>query len=114
MAAMSTALELQARSGHSSTYLVPAVHTALKPKLVLQKRRVPRPNQSILEDTITVLDATEDADGAILASKIGFTVVVKRDKNSLAADITAALARFRDIVAGDEFGDVVDSQSNLA
>jgi hypothetical protein len=114
MAGMSTVLTLQARSGHSSTYTVPAVHTALKPKLVLQKRKVPSGNQSMMEDTITVLDSTVDSADVLLDSKIAVTVIVRRPKQGASADVTAALARFRDIVAGDEFGAVVTAQSNLA
>lgn len=114
MAAMTTVLKLQAREGHSSTYTVPAVHTALEPKLVLQKRRVPVGGQVMMEDTITILDATTDPDGNVMDQKIAFSVNVRRPKNGDASDVTAALARFRDVIAGDEFGAVVTSQDNLA
>jgi hypothetical protein len=111
---MTTVLKLQSRLGHSSSYTVPAVHSALEPKLVLQRRTVPVGNKSILEDTFTVLDATTDANGAILASKISFSATVKRPKEGDAGDVTLALARFRDIVAGDEFAAMVNYQDNLA
>lgn len=114
MAAMSTVLELQARQGHSSTYLVPATHTAVKPNVVLQRRKVPTASQRVLEDTIVVSDATEDANGVILDSRVSLTVVMRRDKNSISADRAAALTRFRDIVAGDEFANVWNNQHNLA
>lgn len=113
MAAMTTALTLFASSGNSVTYTY-AGHTVSKPKLVLQKRRVPSGAQVVLEDSIQVLNGTEDASGDILEQKISFTATVRRHKDAIAADITAALATFRDIVAGDEFGNTVNTQERLS
>jgi hypothetical protein len=110
---MTTTLKLQSRNGHNSTYTVPAVHTAVSPKLVIQKRKVPSGNQRILEDTISVVDATEDANDVILDVKDSITVVLRRDKHGKSANWAATLARFRDVVAGDEFGAVATSQDNL-
>lgn len=103
MAAMSTALTEFSDKENSRTFFYTG-HTVSKPKLVLQKRKVPVGNQVTVEDTITVLCGTEDGDGAILDSKVSFTATVRRPKNGIAADVTAALAVFRDIIAGDEFG----------
>lgn len=113
MAAMSTALTEFSDNGNSRTYTYTG-HTAAKPQLVLQKRRVPSGNQKVLEDTVTVLDATEDDDGFVLAQKVSFSVVVRRPIDGQAADVTAALAVFRDIVAGDEFANTVDTQEFLS
>lgn len=102
MAAMSTTLvefnnALNSKSWYSST------HTAQKPRLVLEKRKVPTGNQTVMEDTITVLHSTVDADGAILPQKVTLTATIRRPSDGAAADMTAALAIFRDIVASDEF-----------
>lgn len=112
MAAMTTVLTEFADNGNSRTY-TQAAHTALKPQLVLQKRKVPSGNQTIIEDTITVLSATPDSEGVILPQRCSFTAIVRRPKDGAAADVTAMLAVFRDIIAGDEFANTVDTQEYL-
>lgn len=112
MAAMSTALTEFADNGNSRTYTLSG-HTALSPQLVLQKRKVPSGNQTVVEDTITVLSATEDSDGAILPQRVTFTATIRRPVNGQSADVTAMLAIFRDIIAGDEFANTVNTQEWL-
>jgi hypothetical protein len=112
MAAMSTALVEFADNGNSRTYTRTG-HTASSPKLVLQKRRVPVGSQTVLEDVISVLETTEDADGAILAQKVMFTATIRRPIDGQSDDVTSALAVFRDIVAGDEFTNTVSTQEFL-
>ncbi len=109
---MTTALTEFADNGNSRTYTYTG-HIASEPRLVLQKRRVPSGNQTVVEDTITVLSSTEDSAGEILSSNVTFTVTVARPKSGLAADVTAALAIFRDVVAGDEFTNTVNTQEWL-
>jgi len=113
MAAMTTALTEFSDSQNSRTYFYSG-HTALKPKLVIQKRRVPTGNQTVIEDTITVLEATEDADGNVLPQKVSYSVTVRRPVDGDAAEVTSALAIFRDIVAGDEFTAVTTQQAYLS
>lgn len=113
MAAMNTALTEFADNGNSRTYVLSG-HTAAKPQLVIQKRRVPAGNQIVSESTISVLYATEDPDGAVLSQKVGFDVVVRYPISGDSADVTAALATFRDIIAGDEFGVTVTTQKWLS
>jgi hypothetical protein len=43
-----------------------------------------------------------------------FQAVIRRPKDGIAADVTAALAIFRDIIAGDEFGNTVSTQEYLS
>lgn len=112
MAGMLTVLTPFSAYGDSMTYTT-AGHTASKPKLVLQKRRVPVNNQVIAEDTISVVQATEDDNGVILTQKVMFTATVRRPVNGQATDVTAALAIFRDVIAGDEFGNVVNTQEPI-
>ena len=113
MAAMTTALTEFSDNGNSRTYTYTG-HTASEPRLVLQKRRVPSGDQSIVEDTITVLSSTEDAAGDLLNQKVNFTVTVRRPISGIAADVTAALAIFRDVIAGDEFTNTVNTQEYLS
>jgi hypothetical protein len=112
MAVMSTALTEFADNGNSRTYTYTG-HTAAEPRLVLQKRRVPEGNQTVVEDTVSVLSATEDANGDILPQKVLFSATIKRPLSGIAGDVTAALAVFRDIIAGDEFANTVDTQEWL-
>lgn len=112
MAAMTTALTEFADSGNSRTYSL-VNHTALKPQLVIQKRRVPSNGQVVAESDITVLSATVDSDGTTLAQKVAFEARVRFPVSGAQADIDAMLAVFRDIIAGDEFANTVDTQEWL-
>jgi hypothetical protein len=109
---MTTALTEFADNGNSRTYTYTG-HSAAEPRLVLQKRKVPTGNQTVIEDTITVLSSTEDANGDLLPSKVTFSMVVRRPLDGIAADVTAALAIIRDIIAGDEFTNTVSTQEWL-
>jgi len=113
MAAMTTALTEFADNGDSRTYTTSG-HTASKPKLVIQKRRVPVGNQQMVESTISVIHAPEDSAGAILSNKVAFSAIVRYPLDAIAADITAAETIFKDIVAGDEFLNTVDTQEWLS
>lgn len=112
MVAMTTTLKRFSSNGNSRTYTSTG-HLVTKPKLVLQKRRVPSGNQVVQEDVITILHGTEDSSGAALAQRVSFSVTVRKPITGIAADVTAALAVFRDIVANDEFANVVDTQEPL-
>jgi len=113
MAAMTTALTEFADNGNSRTYTYTG-HTAVEPRMVLQKRRVPSGSQTILEDSVQVKSSTEDSNGDLLESPVSFMVTVRRPKNGIAADVTAALAIFRDVIAGDEFTNTVSTQEWLS
>lgn len=112
MAAMTTVLTEFSTQGDSRTYTAPA-HTVLKPVLVLQKRKIASGNAVVAEDTITVLQATVDADGAALPQKISFSATTRRPVNGQDADVTAAETLFREIIASDNFANVVDTQEYL-
>lgn len=109
---MTTVLTEFAQNGNSRTCTVTG-HTAIKPKLVIEKRRVPEGNQTMIEYSFKTILATVDANDAILSNKVSFEAVVRYPSNGSSADITAALAIFRDIIAGDEFGNSVTTQEWL-
>lgn len=113
MAAMTTALTEFSDNGNSRTYTYTG-HTASEPRLVIQRRRVPTGQTSVLEDTVSVISSTEDAAGELLASKVNFSVTIRRPVNGISADVTAALAIFRDVIAGDEFTNTVSTQEWLS
>lgn len=112
MAGQLTALTEFSDSGNSRTYTT-ANHVTAKPCLVIQKRKVPSGNQTVQEVSVAVVHATEDSAGAILPSKVVFEAHHRSPIDGLAADVSAALVIFRDIIAGDEFGNSVNTQEWL-
>jgi hypothetical protein len=112
MAAMTTVLTEFADNGNSRTYSLSG-HGALKPRIVIQKRKVATTSTSSAEDTVDVIYGTEDSAGNILPGRTSFGAVVRRPVNGDDADATAALAVFRDIVNSDEFAAMVVSQNFL-
>lgn len=112
MAAMTTALTEFADNGNSRTYTYTG-HTSAEPRLVIQRRKIATGSTSVIEDTFQVVSSTEDAAGELLSSKVLFEAKVRRPVNGITADVTAALAIFRDIVAGDEFTATVNTQGWL-
>lgn len=114
MAAMTTVLTEFSTLGNSRTMTIPASHTVTRPRLVIQKRKVAEGNATVAEDSISVVYATEDSAGDLLSSKVAFTANVRRPVSGIAADVTSSLAVFRDIVASDEFANMVDSQEYVA
>lgn len=113
MAVMTTALTEFSENGNSKTYTYTG-HAAGEPRLVIQKRRVPAGNQSVIEDTVSTISSTEDAAGELLTSKVGITTTIRRPVNGIAADVTAALAVHRDVIASDEFTNTVSTQEWLS
>lgn len=113
MAAMNTALKLFADSEkkRTSTY---AGHSASDPHLVIESRRVPVGNQTVISQTIKVVSGIEDSDGVVLSSKVSLEANVNYPLNGIASDVTAALTIFRDLIAGDEFAAAILSQNWLA
>lgn len=109
MAAIATTLIEFADNGNSRTLTAPA-HSALKPAIVIQKRKVATNMTSVPEDSIDVIYGTTDSEGKILVQKVAFSVVVKRPIQAQPADVTAAKALFREIVASNEFDAVVSGQ----
>lgn len=109
MAVMTTTLKEFSNSGNSrtSTY---SGHSALNPRLVIEKRHVPSGNQTMVEYSLKVVSGTVDADGLVLAQKVSFESVVRYPLLGQSSDVTAALAIFRDIIAGDEYGNSVTTQ----
>lgn len=112
MAGMTTVLTgfSEKENSRTSTY---TGHTAVEPRLVIEKRRVPEGNQTMVEYSAKVVSSTEDVDGTVLSQKVSFEAVVRYPVLGLSTDVTAALAIFRDVVAGDEFGNSVSTQEWL-
>jgi hypothetical protein len=101
MAAMTTVLTGFAETATSRTYVAPG-HTASKPRLVIQKRKLASGTGSP-EVSIDVVYATTDATGAILNSKVTFSFAMRYPLNGTVSDNTAARDLFKEIIASDEF-----------
>ena len=108
MAGMTTVLTEFSAIGNSRTTTYSG-HTIAEPRLVIEKRRVPEGNQVMSEYSAKVVSSTEDASGEILPNKVSMEMIVRAPVAGIAADVTAALAIFRDIVAGDEFTNSVST-----
>lgn len=112
MAGMTTVLTEFSNNGNSRTSTITG-HTALLPKLVIEKKRVAEGNQTMVEYSFKVVEATTDSNDLALSQKVSLEAVVRYPLLGKASDVTAALAVFRDIVAGDEFGSSVVTQNWL-
>jgi hypothetical protein len=112
MASFTTVITEFSDKENSRTYSI-AGHTVQKPMLLIQKRKVPATQESNASSEIQVVFGTEDANGDLLASKVVFLASCRYPANAISADITAALADFRDFVASDEFTAMVSSQDYL-
>lgn len=112
MAAMTTVLTEFSNNGNSRTSTVTG-HTAIQPKLVIEKRRVPEGNQVISEYSAKVVYATKDADNLVLSNKVSFEAIVRFPIAGTSSDVTAALAVFKDIVQSDDFANSVNTQGWL-
>lgn len=112
MAVMATSLTEFSSMGNSRTSSLSG-HTALKPKLVIQKRKVPTTSNSVAENDIRIVFGTEDAAGSPLVQKIQLSVNTRIPVSGNAVDASAALVILRDIVASDDFGATFLSQNWL-
>lgn len=112
MTAMSTSVTEFADNGNSRSYTLTG-HTAMKPRMILQRRKVATQEGALAEDQVSVLYGTTDAANAPMRSRVMFTATFRRPVGCASADITAALAVFRDVIAGDEFGATVNTQNWL-
>lgn len=112
MAAMTTVLTEFSNMANSRTSTTTG-HTSVKPKIVIEKRRVPEGNQTISEFSTKVVHATEDTNGTVLTNKVSFEAIARFPTQGTSSDVDAALAIFRDIIAGDEFENSVSTQEWL-
>lgn len=110
MGSFTTVISEFSDENNRRTYAITG-HTVQAPKLLIQKRKVPSAPSAVSEDELMVVYGTEDADGLPLASKVAFSAQVRRPANGDAADVTAALAVFRDFVASDQFTAMVNGQT---
>lgn len=113
MSSFTTTIEEFSDSENRRTYAVSG-HTVQKPRLLIQKRKVPASTSANAESELQVVYGTLDAAGEVLPAKIVFSANVRYPANGTSTDVSAALAVFRDFVASDEFTNMVNSQTYVA
>lgn len=112
MAAMTTVLTEFSNNGNSRTSTLSG-HTAVKPKVLIEKRRVPEGNQKMVEYSFKIVEATTDTNDLVLSNKVSLEVIGRYPLDGNSADVASALAVLRDVVAGDEFGVSLTTQGWL-
>lgn len=114
MAAMVTVLTEFGVSADGKQYTT-AGHTAQKPRLVTQKRRVPSVKGSVASMTTSVIRGVVDSADAVLPQKVSMVVEVRVPFDMAPSDtgVTDALTILKDIVNGDEFANSLLSQNFL-
>lgn len=114
MAALATTLTGYTDKGDTRIWRT-AGHTVVKPKLVMQKRRLPVGNQTTSELTISVLQAAVGEDDMVLPSKVLFSATVRIPTGIKAGETTVAdsLVIFRDVVQSTEFGDALTTFDHI-
>lgn len=110
MASFTTTITEFSDKENARTYMVSG-HTVQAPKWVIQKRVTPSTPEAVAKSQLIVAYGTEDADGNLLPSRVIFEASVRYPANGESADVTAALAIFRDFVASDEFTTLVNTQA---
>lgn len=113
MASFTTTISEFSDSENRRTYEVSG-HTVQKPKLVIQKRRVPSSTAANAESNLQVVFGTVNSTGDVLPSKIVISADARYPANGTITDVQAALAAFRDLVQSDEFTNMVMSQSYIS
>lgn len=112
MAAMATVVTQRNDTDNARVWAITG-STVQKPKLLKQFRKEPKTSSAVGETKVQVVYGTEDASGNMLSSKVVFDAVVRYPADCITADVTAALAVFRDVVASDEFTASVSDQNYL-
>jgi len=112
MSGMTTVLTEFSNSGNSRTSTLNG-HTALKPKIVIEKRRVAEAGQEVAEQSVKVVFGTVDAADLPLAQKVSFEVIARYPVKGDTSDVSGALTIIKDIVSGDEFANSVNTQEFL-
>lgn len=112
MAGMTTVLTEFSSIGNSRTSTYGA-HEATKPMLVIEKRRVPEGNQTVIEYSAKVVTYAKDVDNVVVSGKVSFEFLARYPLEARTNEKDAALVIFRDLIAGDELTNSVDTQEWL-
>jgi len=105
---MTTVLTEFSNNGNSRTSTL-AGHTAVKPQLVIEKRKIAEGNQRACEYSGRIVLATKDANDVILPQKVSLEVTARYPIDGVKADRDLALAYMADIVTHDEMANTLET-----
>jgi hypothetical protein len=109
MAAMTTNLTLVSINNDTMVYQLDD-HTAQDPSLLFFTRKEGNGPTGNAEVTFSVVHATHDVDGALVASRVVGELRVKYPKHGTYTDVTTVLGTMIDVAGSDEFADAVQKQ----
>lgn len=112
MASFTTPLEMYSSNGDSVTYILND-HTAQKPSLVIQSRKVANSASGNIETRVAVVRGTLDSEGALIPSRAMIDISGKYPKHGDFADVQACLATAIDLISSDEFLEALQKQTRL-
>lgn len=112
MANMTTSLVQRSDAADAREWQAPT-HTLTVPFMVRQKRTSPKTLTGRASDSLSVLRGGVDNTGVALSTPLTLQLNVSRQANMAAADIAAAVALFREVVASANFDALISGQSYL-
>jgi hypothetical protein len=112
MPAMTTNLNLVSMNNDTIVYQLDD-HTTQDPSLVLFTRKEGNGPTANAEVSISVVRATHDVEGALIASRAVVGTWGKYPKHGTYSDVTQCLTTLKDIVNSDEFADALQKQRPL-
>lgn len=90
-----------------------SAHSAVKPSLLIQKRRPTTGSRQIVESSLQVVQGSVDTNGVPLANKTLFSLDVRYPLAVPTADLDLAIANFRALVVSDEFVTAIKAQTYI-
>lgn len=90
-----------------------ATHSATKPSLLIQTRKVPSAAKTVAETGLQVVQATFNAVSEPLVQKINLALTVRYPIDGVTADLDLAIANFRALVISDEFVTAIKAQTYI-
>lgn len=114
MAGMTTILkEMISPNGSNQRVYSGPNHTSLQQELFFQRSKGSVGPATVLEDSVSIVKQTTDAEGATLAAKDVMTITYRRPIGGAQADTDRVVHLARDFVASDEFANMVNKQLPL-
>lgn len=112
MSAMSTTLSQRSDAANAREWTAPT-HTLSVPFIIKQKRTAPPGSTGRATDLVTVIRGGNDVGGLPVVMPVQIRIEVTRQANMASADVAAAIALAREIVASTNFDALVSGQSYL-
>lgn len=94
---------------------VTSTHAVSKPRVVIQRRKVPDGSngKSVQTSELSLAYGTEDADGLPMSSKINIDLSIRYPVGALLTDVQAAVDALQVLVASANFDSLAEKQLYL-